>query len=102
MSLTKRNLKTRPVTKVTFRLPASAVMDADAVHLVGDFNAWNPQATPMERLKNGDRKVTLDLERGREYQFRYLIDGRIWENDSDADRYIPSGVGNADNSVVVV
>jgi len=102
MSLEKRSLKSRPVTKVTFRLPAAAVSEADAVHLVGDFNDWNPRATPMDRLKNGDRKVTLDLERGREYQFRYLIDGVVWENDWEADRYAPSGISSADNSVVVV
>ena len=56
----------------------------------------------MQRLKNGEFKVTLDLERGRVYHFRYLIEGRVWENDWTADRYEPAGVGNAENSVVVV
>jgi 1,4-alpha-glucan branching enzyme len=102
MSLTKRCLKTRPVTKVTFRLPADAANGARRVYLVGDFNDWSHNETPMARLKNGDFKVTLDLETGREYQFRYLIDGEIWENDWDADRYHPSGISNAENSVVAV
>jgi 1,4-alpha-glucan branching enzyme len=102
MSLTKRCLKTRPVTKVTFRLPAAASNNARQVHIVGDFNDWDHRATPMEKLKSGDFKVTLDLESGREYQFRYLIDGEIWENDWDADRYQPSGISTAENSVVVV
>ncbi len=53
MSLEKRCLKTRPVTKVTFRLPPAAAPDADMVHLVGDFNEWCTDATPMTRLKNG-------------------------------------------------
>lgn len=101
MSLTKRNLKTRPITKVTFRLPAEAANGARQVNLVGDFNDWNPAATPMQMLKNGDFKVAIGLESGREYQFRYLIDGEIWENDWDADRYQPSGISAAENSVVM-
>ena len=54
MSLEKRNLKSRPITKVTFRLPPSAAPDAEKVHLVGDFNDWRTDATPMTRLKNGE------------------------------------------------
>jgi 1,4-alpha-glucan branching enzyme len=102
MSLEKRNLKTRPVTKVTFRLPPAAAKEADSVHLVGDFNGWSREATPMTRLKNGEFKVSLDLESGREYGFRYLIGSDTWENDWEADKYVPSGLAEVDNSVVVV
>lgn len=103
MSLNKKELKTRPVTKVTFRLPAEAAPGAERVHLVGDFNDWNESATPMQRLKSGEFKVTLDLEAGRDYSFRYLIEGREWENDWEADQYVPSGIAvDAENSVVSV
>ncbi len=102
MSLQKRPLKTRPVSKVTFRLPPEAANDASKVALVGDFNHWNTQATLMQRLRNGEFKVTVDLERGRRYQFRYLIEDRIWENDWEADGYVPSGIGDSENSVVEV
>lgn len=101
MSIQKRYLKTKPVGKVTFRLSPEMAAAAEIVHLVGEFNDWDPEATPMERLKSGDFKVTLDLESGREYQFRYLIEDGIWQNDDAADRYAPSGFGT-DNSVVVV
>ncbi len=101
MSLEKRNLKSRPVTKVTFRLPRAVAPDAEKVHLVGDFNEWRTDATPMARLKNGEFKVSLDLETGREYRFRYLIGDDTWENDWDADKYVPSGVTAEENSVVV-
>ena len=100
MSLTKQCLKSKPVTKVTFRLPAEAAPGAETVFLVGDFNDWDPKATPMTRLKNGEFKVTMDLEAGRDYSFRYLIEGREWENDWAADRYVPSGIEGAENSVV--
>jgi 1,4-alpha-glucan branching enzyme len=102
MSLKKQNLKTRPVTKVTFRLPPEAAQGAQEVHLVGEFNDWDPTATPMTRLKNGEFKVTVDLETGREYGFRYLIGNEIWENDWSADKYVPCGFPGEENSVVVV
>ena len=102
MSLEKRCLKSRPVTKVTFRLPKAAAPDAKNVHLVGDFNDWRTDATPMTRLKNGEFKVSLDLETGREYAFRYLIGDSTWENDWEADKYAPAGVTAEENSVVVV
>lgn len=102
MSIKKQYLKTRPISKVTFRLPREAAPEATSVYLVGEFNDWDEQATPMTRLKNGDFKVTLDLETGRQYNFRYLIEGEVWENDWEADKYAPSEIANDENSVVVV
>ncbi|MCB1184683.1 isoamylase early set domain-containing protein [bacterium] len=102
MSLQKRPLKSRPETKVTFRLPAEAAPAGAAVFLVGDFNDWDEKATPMERLKSGEWKVTLDLPAENSYEFRYLINGRVWENDWEADAYRPAGLGHEDNSVVEV
>ncbi len=89
------------ICRVTFRLPESATLDADSVCVVGDFNDWNRSSNPMEKTGNGDYAVCLDLERGKEYQFRYLIDESKWENDWNADRYVQSPFGNGDNSVVV-
>ena len=97
----KRFLKSKPVCKVTFELPAQAVNGAVKVSLVGDFNGWDPAATPLKRHKDGVYSVTLDLPGGGAYQFRYLIDGERWENDWAADSYVPAPVGSGDNSVVV-
>ncbi len=102
MSLKKQYLKTRPVCKVTFRLGKEAAENAENVHLVGDFNEWNTWITPMKKLKNGSFTVTLNLDVNREYQFRYLINQKLWENDWEADNYVPSGVSGSENSVVVV
>jgi len=100
MALTKQYLKTRPVCKVTFRLPKKAAPQAKRVHLVGDFNDWNTQTMPMQRLKSGEFKLVVDLSTGRDYAFRYLIDQKIWENDWEADRYIPSPYEGVNNSIV--
>ncbi|TSA56889.1 MAG: glycoside hydrolase [Planctomycetaceae bacterium] len=102
MSLKKQFLKSGSICKVTFRLPREAAGEAKTVHVVGEFNNWDVYATPMKCLKNGSFTVTINLEQGREYQFRYLIDETSWENDWDADKYLPSHFGNCENSVVVV
>ncbi len=100
MSISKSYLKSKPACKATFRFPGKACPGAKTVHLVGEFNGWDRAATPMKKLKNGDFSVVVILEKGRPYQFRYLIDGSRWENDWQADRYVPTQFGDAENSVV--
>ena len=102
MSVKKKFLKTKPVCKVTLRLTKEQARSAETVHIAGDFNDWNPDVTPMKSLKNGGFTATIDLETGKEYQFRYLINNSDWENDWDADKYIPSAYGNCENSVIMV
>ncbi len=97
----KRYLKTRPVCKVTFRLPKYAVIHAESVMIAGDFNNWNTHMTELKKTRGGDFSVTLELEKNREYRFRYLIDNTRWENDWNADKYLPNSFGS-DDSVVVV
>lgn len=84
---------------VRFELPSS--IWADVIHLVGDFNNWNRISHPLARDRYGDTwYITLELERGKEYQFRYLTNGTEWHNDSNADKYVPNIYGGT-NSVVV-
>lgn len=102
MSIKKQYLKTRPVCKVTFRVNKDEAESADKIYLVGEFNQWDVKATPMKRLKSGDFTKTVELDTGRpEYQFRYLTDKGTWENDWEADNYIPNGI-DGENSVVRV
>ena len=102
MSIKKQYLKTKPEANVTFQLPAQAAEGASKVNLVGEFNNWDESALEMKKLKTGDFKATIKLESGKEYQFRYLIDGQTWENDWEADSYVPNQVTFEDNSVVVL
>lgn len=100
MSFKKQTLKSRPVCKVTFRVPKEAAKDAKSIFIVGDFNEWDETATPMKPLKNGDFTAILELDTSKtEYQFRYLYDGRTWENDWEADAYIKNDAGT-ENSVI--
>lgn len=100
MSIKKQYLKSKPVCKTTFLVNPEIAPEAEQVFLLGDFNDWDKeQALQMKRMKNGSFKATLDLESGKEYEFRYLIDSETWTNDDAADKYVPSPFGT-ENSVV--
>jgi len=91
-------VKGQPVCRVTLTLPQS--MWAVEVSLVGDFNEWQHDATPLSRLRDGDWTVTLDLEVGKSHQMRYLVDNERWLNDPSADAYVANPFGS-DNFIVV-
>jgi len=102
MSLKKRYLKSKPVCKVTFEMPAEATIGAQQIYLAGEFNDWNTEATRLTKKKNGLFSVTLDLSPGTEYQYRYLLDQQDWQNDWDADKYVGTSIPGVENSVVIV
>lgn len=47
---------------------------ARQVALVGDFNDWNPKATPMTRQDDGRWMASLELSHGY-HQYLFLVDG---------------------------
>jgi 1,4-alpha-glucan branching enzyme len=87
--------------RVTFRFPGEAAPGARSVAVAGSFNDWCVDRHPMKRLKNGDFSLEVALEAGREYEFRFIIDGIRWENAWNADKYVWSDHANCENSVVV-
>lgn len=101
MSIEKKYLKTKPVCKVKFVAPKALTEKAKKIYLAAEFNGWQFSENELTKQKNGDFATTIDLEPG-EYAFRYVLDGEHWENDFDADKYVPSGVMGVENSVVVV
>ena len=83
---------------VQFELPPA--IWADSVCLVGDFNNWDQVTHPMTRGRDDATwSIVLELDRDREYQFRYLVNGVEWHNDWKADGYAPNPYGGT-NSVV--
>ena len=100
MGIRKQYLKTRPICKATFRLTREETRQAKHIFIVGEFNNWDKLATPMKSLKNGEFVATLDLETGREYQFRYYFDKIFWGNDPQADGYCYSAYGDCENSIL--
>lgn len=96
MAIKKQYLKSKPVCKVTFSVPAE---EAKSVAVVGSFNEWNTEATELKKLKNGTFKGTVDLESENSYEFRYVVDG-FYINDEQADAYTWNNFAAAENGVL--
>jgi hypothetical protein len=74
---------------------------AARVSLVGDFNRWDPAATPMERTPTGETwSVVIPLSAGR-HEYAFVVDGKQWIPDPSAPLAPVDGLG-APNSVVLV
>ncbi len=76
---------------------------ASKVSIVGDFNQWNADATPMQRIDNTNAwKVTVPLSAGRHLYSFYAVgaDGEKWIADPNAPSS-DDGFGRA-NSVILV
>ncbi|WOD42164.1 isoamylase early set domain-containing protein [Hwangdonia lutea] len=97
MAITKQYLKSKPVCKVTFTVPAE---EAKKVSVVGSFNNWDEKANSLKKLKNGTFKGTLNLEKDNSYEFRYIIDG-VYVNDEQADAF-KSNEFASENGVLTV
>lgn len=73
---------------ITFSLPAEAIQGASEAILLGDFNNWNPEYAPrLERQEDGSYTVVTELEAGRTYHYRFLLNNGNWVNDYSAQHY---------------
>lgn len=57
---------------------------ASSVSVVGDFNDWDPDATPLEHVGNGVWSAVVRLRPGT-VRYSFIVDGSKWSAD-------PSGV----------
>jgi hypothetical protein len=84
------------VVKFVFIAPS-----ASSVSLVGDFNGWDGEKTPMLRTsKDGVWIATLPMAAGR-HLYAFLVDGTKWIADPSAPVAPDDGYGHA-NSVRIV
>ncbi len=100
MPIAKKFLKSKDICKVTFQLPKGVMPEAKKVAVVGSFNHWDRNKDLMKQLKSGIFKLHMDLETGKTYEFRYLIDDQFWFTDEDADYLVPTKVSNEQNGVL--
>ncbi|MCM4169478.1 1,4-alpha-glucan branching enzyme GlgB [Arenibacter antarcticus] len=96
MAISKQYLKTRPVCKVTFSVPAEKAVK---VAVVGDFNDWSSEKSVLKRLKNGTFKGTFEFPKDKTYEFKYLVDGEF-VNEQEADRLQWNEYAGTENSVL--
>ena len=71
--------------------------EAGVVTVVGDFNGWRPDATPLNNTGAG--KWVVRLMHG-QYEYRFVVDGR-WSEDPRASQHVANPYGEF-NSIVVV
>lgn len=70
------------MTKITFTLPAANIIGADGCVLLGEFNNWNLEAGYyLAKQADGSMTTEVELEAGKEYQYRYLLSNGRWVND---------------------
>ena len=102
MSIKKQYLKSKPVCKVTLAIDKKNAQQASSITVAGDFNGWNETSHSMKQLKNGDFKITLELPKNKDYQFRYLVNGNAWMNDESADAFVSNRVSGEENCVLKI
>ncbi len=73
---------TNGMVRVTFSIPA--VNDCEFLYLVGWFDEWDESVYPMERMPDGNWALTLELEPGCEYHYRFRSPDGAWLNDPTA------------------
>ena len=73
---------------------------ATQVVLVGSFNGWATDATPMTIVEGALWSVTVPLNPG-EYPFMFVIDGGQWITPPQAEDFVSDGFGQT-NGVVIV
>ena len=69
------------------------------VALVGDFNDWDPRATPLHPDRGGVWTVTVPLRPGR-YRYTFIVDGS-WRRDPGAPRALEDDFGRPTSVITI-
>ena len=102
MSIKKQFLKSKPICKVTFKIPKDKSEGFKSASVVGDFNNWNSKKDKMSKVKlDGSFSATIEFELGITIQFRYLLDNNMWMNEPEADKEIHTEFPDATNSIIL-
>ena len=83
------------MTEFVFNAPS-----ASRVHIVGDFNDWDSEASPLQGMGQGVWTITIPLAPGR-YQYTFVVDGTVWVADPVAPRTLEDDFGRP-NSIITV
>lgn len=74
-------------------------MNAKKIFVAGEFNEWDPDVAPMEKIGEGKWCLKLKLPIGR-YEYKYVVDGE-WccEPGCEGDHHYQDCVHNAFGSM---
>ena len=89
--------------KIDFILSADIVANATDGLLLGDFNAWQEaDGIPLKKKKDGSFKTTVELETGKTYEYRYLLNDGRWVNDERSSQNAYAQDYQVENCVIHV
>jgi len=91
-------LAATPITRRAVRFEVE-VPQARSISVVGNFNDWKPEATPLTFIGGTNWSRELSLAPGR-YEYRFVVDGR-WVDPPNAKAYVPNPRGGH-NAIVEV
>jgi predicted flap endonuclease-1-like 5' DNA nuclease len=98
----KEQVKNKAAFNVTFNYNVVPENPVQSVVVLGDFNEWSHEnAYVLKQNKKGDFEGKFTIPAGRNYHFRYLVNGERWANEKDADGWESSPLHpHIDNSVL--
>ena len=73
---------------------------ASSVALVGDFNDWDPHATPLRASADSLWSVVVPLRPGR-YHYTFVVDGTRWRRDPAAPRALEDDFGTPTSVITI-
>jgi predicted carbohydrate-binding protein with CBM48 len=74
---------------------------ASSVALVGDFNDWDPKATPLRAASTGGVwSVEVPIQPGR-HLYAFVVDGTVWRPDPAAPRATAEDFGQPNSALTV-
>ena len=88
--------------KVTFILDKGDFSEFDDIRVLGDFNGWHYERGLIMDLKKNQFKASVSLKGGQNYEFRYILNGRHWFNDPQADGLVNSPFYGISNTLLVL
>ena len=76
---------------------------AKQVALVGDFNDWDREKTPLKPVQNGNGTWSVDVHLPPGvYSYAFLVDGKEWKADPRAPRSVGDDFGRPSSVITVV
>lgn len=89
------------MTKVLFTLPSENNIGSGECILLGDFNDWKPtQEFYLQKQADGSLQLDVELEAGKEYQYRYFFSNGVWVNDN-AEKVLAEVSGHVVENCIV-
>jgi hypothetical protein len=85
-----------PIVQFGFAAP-----HASSVALVGDFNNWDPKATPLRAASTGGVwSVEVPIQPGR-HLYAFVVDGTVWRPDPAAPQATGEDFGEPNSALTV-